>query len=105
MHKERNPAQTHSPISLPAFSAWWRDWNREADLLSHRWKQNIVREQEKQPDPRQDATSGAAIDALRPYKGGNDVLWQLHELNNVDKHRLILTVGSALRSTDLGDYF
>jgi hypothetical protein len=47
----------------------------------------------------------AAIDALRPYKGGNDVLWQLHELNNVDKHRLILTVGSALRSTDLGDYF
>jgi len=38
-------------------------------------------------------------------KGGNDVLWQLHELNNVDKHRLILTVGSAVRSTDLGDYF
>jgi hypothetical protein len=47
----------------------------------------------------------AAIDALKPYKGGNDVLWQLHELNNVDKHRLILTVGSAVRSTDLGDYF
>jgi hypothetical protein len=47
----------------------------------------------------------AAIDALKPYKGGNDVLWQLHELNNVDKHRLILTVGSAVRSTDLGDHF
>src|SRR5207253_1434562 len=28
-----------------------------------------------------------AIDALKPYQGGNDVLWLLHRLNNVDKHR------------------
>lgn len=32
------------------------------------------------------------IDAMRPYKGGNDRLWQLHRLNNIDKHRLLLTV-------------
>ena len=33
------------------------------------------------------------IDALKPYKGGNDLLWQLGKLNNVDKHRLLLTTG------------
>jgi hypothetical protein len=33
-----------------------------------------------------------AIDRMRPYKGGNEHLWQLHRLNNIDKHRLLLTV-------------
>jgi len=32
-----------------------------------------------------------ALDALKPYKGGNDTLWRLHELNKIDKHRLLLT--------------
>src|SRR5260370_33318994 len=32
------------------------------------------------------------IDIIKPYKGGNDLLWQLHELNNLAKHRLLLTV-------------
>jgi len=36
----------------------------------------------------------SAIDALKPYKGGNDALWRLHELSNIDKHRMIVTVGS-----------
>lgn len=36
----------------------------------------------------------AAIDALKPYKGGNDLLWALYRLNNIEKHRLLLTVGS-----------
>ena len=31
------------------------------------------------------------IDALKPYKGGNDSLWHLVRLNNIDKHRLLLT--------------
>ncbi len=44
----------------------------------------------------------AAIDAVQPYGGGNDVLWHLHALNNIDKHRLILTVGSAINSFDAG---
>ena len=43
-----------------------------------------------------------AIDATKPYRGGNDVLWRLHKLNNIDKHRLLLTVGSAFRAVDLG---
>ena len=33
-----------------------------------------------------------AIDAARPYKGGNQALWSIHELNNIDKHRSLFTV-------------
>lgn len=43
-----------------------------------------------------------AIDAIKPYKGGNDSVWRLYKLNNVDKHRLLITVGSAFRSINLG---
>ena len=34
-----------------------------------------------------------AIDAIKPYKGGNDTLWLLNKLNNIDKHRLLIAVG------------
>jgi hypothetical protein len=38
-----------------------------------------------------------AINAIEPYQGGAGyTLWQLHELNNIDKHRLILTVYGEL---------
>lgn len=43
-----------------------------------------------------------AIDATRPYRGGDDALWRLHRLNNVDKHRLLITVGTAFRSVNIG---
>jgi|ERR1019366_511563 hypothetical protein len=33
-----------------------------------------------------------AIDRLKPYKGGNDLLWKIHELNNIDKHRMVFTI-------------
>jgi hypothetical protein len=45
-----------------------------------------------------------AIDAVKPYKGGNDTLWRLHKLNLTDKHRFLITVGSAFRSVDLGGF-
>jgi hypothetical protein len=32
-----------------------------------------------------------AIDALKPYKDGNDALWRIHELDNIDKHRTLFT--------------
>lgn len=32
-----------------------------------------------------------AIDATKPYKGGDDTLWRLHKLNNIDKHRALMT--------------
>lgn len=36
-----------------------------------------------------------AIHAIKPYKGGNDALWRIHELNKIDKHRLLLTACST----------
>lgn len=36
------------------------------------------------------------IDGFKPYKGGNDTLWILNQLNNIDKHRLLITVGMSL---------
>lgn len=33
------------------------------------------------------------IDRLKPYQGGNEVLWNIHQLDNIDKHRFIFTVG------------
>ena len=42
------------------------------------------------------------IDKAKPYKGGNDILWEIHELNNIDKHRLLVTVGSSFGSVDIG---
>lgn len=35
---------------------------------------------------------------LKPYKGGNEPLWILHCLDIADKHRLILSVGTAYRN-------
>src|SRR5438128_8008029 len=43
-----------------------------------------------------------AIDAIKPYKGGNDLLWMLYRLNNVEKHRLLFTVGSMFQSVNIG---
>jgi hypothetical protein len=48
-----------------------------------------------------------AIDALKPYKGGNDLLWKIHELNNIDKHRALFTVDTDCVMVDdwlPGDY-
>lgn len=44
----------------------------------------------------------AAIDALKPYGGGDDLLWSLYRLNNIEKHRLLLTVGSQAGGIHLG---
>lgn len=43
----------------------------------------------------------SAIDSIKPYKGGNDIISILHALNNVEKHRLLLTVGSQADGVEL----
>ncbi|HKN75403.1 MAG TPA: hypothetical protein VJW94_09510 [Candidatus Acidoferrum sp.] len=43
-----------------------------------------------------------AIDSLKPYEGGNDALWRLHELNNIDKHRTLITIGHDCLFTGAG---
>ena len=45
------------------------------------------------------------IKDIKPYKGGNDVLWRLHRLNILDKHRLLLTAGAAAFSFNAGQHF
>jgi hypothetical protein len=46
---------------------------------------------------RQDAIK--AICAIEPYLGGKGAdLWPFHRLNNIDKHRLIIMVGSSYHS-------
>lgn len=44
---------------------------------------------------------------LKPYKGGSDALWRIHQLDIVDKHRLLLTVAMRHESVilDLGPLF
>jgi len=39
-----------------------------------------------------EAVSNFIVDVVKPYKGGNEALWALNDLNNIDKHRLLLPV-------------
>jgi hypothetical protein len=36
-----------------------------------------------------------AIRNVKPYKGGSTLLWQLHKLNIIDKHRLLVAASSS----------
>ncbi|MBI2039932.1 hypothetical protein HYT18_02570 [Candidatus Microgenomates bacterium] len=44
------------------------------------------------------------IDSVKPYKEGNINLWRISQLNNIDKHRLLVTVGSSFGSMDIGKH-
>jgi hypothetical protein len=35
------------------------------------------------------------IRRLKPYKGGNDLLWAIHELDLMDKHTMLIPIGSV----------
>lgn len=41
------------------------------------------------------ANALSLLRSLKPYKGGNDDLWLLHKLDQLDKHRAIIPVGAA----------
>jgi hypothetical protein len=41
--------------------------------------------------------SREAVKRLKPWQGGDDSLWRLHKLDNIDKHRLLVPVGSVNR--------
>jgi len=50
---------------------------------------------------RQDAIN--TLNTIEPYKGGKGHgLWVVHELNIIDKHRLLVTVSSSFRSFNVG---
>lgn len=44
------------------------------------------------------------IESIEPYKGRNNDLWRLHDLNIRDKHRLLLTAGAAMWQFNLGQH-
>lgn len=43
----------------------------------------------------------SAIDQIKPYKGGNDLICSLHSLNNIEKHRVLLTAGIKSAGVEL----
>jgi hypothetical protein len=43
-----------------------------------------------------------AIDALKPYPGGNDDLWAIYHLDIIDKHRLLLAAACRNPLTSIG---
>jgi hypothetical protein len=44
-----------------------------------------------------------AISSFKPYKGGNNLLWALHVLDNISKHRTLLTIGIVHGGIDFTD--
>jgi hypothetical protein len=44
--------------------------------------------------------AAALVRGLEPYQGGNDLLWSLHELDIIDKHRALVSV-TAVRGGDI----
>ncbi len=50
---------------------------------------------------RLDPVAQEMINRLKPYKGGNNLLWSLHALDIADKHRIVVPVGSANFGTNI----
>jgi hypothetical protein len=51
--------------------------------------------------PASPETASLIVDVIKPYKGGNDIIWNLHELNIADKHRLLLPIIQVTSITDV----
>ncbi len=60
----------------------------------------VTQRDRQMPGARPDVIN--AIDVLAPYRGGNDIFWRIHKLDNIDKHRMLITAGSAFQSVDIG---
>jgi len=41
---------------------------------------------------------------LKPYPGGNNSLWRLHALNNIDKHRLLVAFDTGMGGIGIGQH-
>lgn len=39
----------------------------------------------------------SVIEAMKPYKGAENSLWRLHELNNINKHRYLPAITASIR--------
>ena len=99
-----------SALDILMRAAWYPDGGGEADYkmgfpildperlkhdpangLKGRWS----------PERLEEPHHKAAVELLnkiKPYKFGNDLLWMLHEANELDKHRLLIPVYANLKS-------
>jgi hypothetical protein len=65
----------------------------------------IGRDERRYRQAREQKTSGMRpemldiLDRLQPYAGGNDALYDVHNLDIIDKHRLVLTAYPRMRYT------
>ena len=46
----------------------------------------------------------AVIESLKPYKGGDEAFWRLHQLDISDKHKAIIPVGAAHKSVGVAPF-
>lgn len=58
-------------------------------------------EQTKQKCKKLSVEATNMIQALKPYKGGNDLLWSIHQMNRADKHREITPINLHTGSNSL----
>jgi hypothetical protein len=79
------------PTRHTCFPIWSRDDPRKAAPKGSEWLETVERQL--------DGASPAlikAVQALTPWESGNDKrLWQVHELDRIDKHRLLISVAAA----------
>ena len=47
-------------------------------------------------------TIAQLIEALKPYQGGNDLLYAIHWLNNKSKHRKLIAIATGVHSFGFG---
>jgi hypothetical protein len=87
LHNLRS-ALDHTAYAFPLATGGKRGWN-QFPIVDSAAKYMSADVRGKVQTFREDVVK--ALDALKPYKGGNDTLWRLHELNKIDKHRLLLT--------------
>ncbi len=50
------------------------------------------------------AADVAEIENIKPYAGGNDLLFALHKLDTTDKHNQLVAVGGLLQSIGIDDF-
>lgn len=92
-----NPGEPHARTGFPIYALGrTKRKHRGGGLLPHFWgKRDGVLRLRGVPKPLR-----ARIEAVQPYKRGNggrlNPLFLLHEMNNADKHRLLLVTGSGV---------
>ena len=72
--------------------------HRRTRFPSHEERQGVANEVRKAPIHQAFPQAEALIlDKIRPYKDGNFLIWAIHKLDNIDKHRLLISTFAVTR--------